>query len=107
MVQRTLLRNLSLALQIALVSDNNNWEVVLVLDSQDLLLKGHDLLEGLSAGDAVDQKEALAGAHVLLAHGGVLFLASGIENVEKGDLIVNDALLAVRICGRGEVSLDL
>lgn len=45
---RTLLGNLSLALQITLVADDNDWEVVLVLYSQDLLLEGHDLLERLS-----------------------------------------------------------
>lgn len=103
----TLLGNLSLALQIALVSDNDDWKIVLVLDSQDLLLEGHDLLERLSAGDAVDQKETLAGAHVLLAHSRVLLLSGGIKDIEKGDLLVNDALLAVGIWeGRKLASLD-
>lgn len=43
----TLSRNLALALQIALVSDDDHWEVVLVLNSQDLLLESGDFLEAL------------------------------------------------------------
>lgn len=73
-----MLGNLSVALQITLVADKDDGEVVLVLDAQDLLLEGHDFLEALAAGDAVDEEEALAGAHVLFSHGRVLLLAGGI-----------------------------
>lgn len=44
----TLPGHLSLALQITLVADNHHREVVLVLDSQDLLLESCDFLEALS-----------------------------------------------------------
>lgn len=87
--------NFALALKIALVADDDHGEVVLVLDSQDLLLECGDFLEALAGGDGVDKQETLACAHVLLSHGAVLFLASGIENIEKSDLIVDDTLLAV------------
>ena len=90
-------RHLALALQIALVADDNHGEIVLVLHPQDLLLESRDFLEALPGRDGVDEQEAFTGAHVLLAHGRVLFLTGGIEDVEQGNLIVNDALLAVRV----------
>jgi len=51
----TLFRNLSLALQITLVTNHDNGEIILVLHPQNLLLERHDFLETLSARDAVDQ----------------------------------------------------
>lgn len=90
-------RHLALALQIALVADDNHGEIVLVLYPQDLLLESRDFLEALPRRDGVDKQEAFTGAHVLLAHGRVLLLTGGIEDVEQGNLIVNDALLAVRV----------
>jgi hypothetical protein len=89
---------LPLAVKIALVADDNHWEVVLVLDSQDLLLEGHNLLEALPVGYRVDEQEALSCAHVLLSHCRVLFLSSCVEHIEKRDLVVDNALLAVRVC---------
>ena len=94
---RTLCRDLPLAIEIALVTDDNHGEVVLVLYSQDLLLERHNLLEALSVGYRVDEQEALACAHVLLAHGRVLLLAGCVEHIEQGDLVVDDTLLAVRV----------
>lgn len=101
-----MLEDFSLALQITLVADNNHGEVVLVLDSQNLLLESGDFLETLARCDGVDEQETFTRAHVLLSHGAVLLLAGGIEDVEKGDFIVNDTLLAVRVCtsGRAQVS---
>jgi hypothetical protein len=74
--------DLTLALEIALVADNDHGEVVLVLDSQNLLLEGGDFLEALAGCDGVDEEETLSGPHVLLAHGAVLLLASGVEDIE-------------------------
>ncbi len=51
----TLLRNLSLVLQIALVAYHDNWEIIFILDPQYLLLERQDFLETLSARDAVHQ----------------------------------------------------
>jgi hypothetical protein len=93
----TLSGHLTLAFQVALVANHYHREVVLVLDSQNLLLERCDFVEALLGSDRVDQEEALAGAHVLLSHSRVLFLAGSVENVEESDLIVNDALLAVGI----------
>lgn len=78
---RTFCAHLSLRLQIALVADDNDGEVVFVLDAQDLLLECDNLLEALPRCYAVDEQEALACSHVLLAHGRVFLLASGIEHV--------------------------
>lgn len=94
---RTLSCDFSLTLQIALVADDDHREVVLVFHSQDLLLECSDFLEALSRRDGVDQQETLSRSHVLLSHGGVLLLTGGIENVEQGDLLVDNALLAVGI----------
>lgn len=95
--RRTLPRDFSLALQIALVADNNHGEVVLVLDAENLLLESGDLLETLARSDVVNKQETLSRPHVLFAHGAVLLLTGGVENIEKSDLVVNVALLAVRV----------
>ena len=96
----TLCGDLPLAVEIALVADDNHGEVVLVLDPQDLLLECHDFLEALAVGYRVNEQEALSCAHVLLAHGRVLLLSGRIEHVEQRNLVVNDTLLAVRIWAR-------
>jgi len=74
----TIVGDLALVIQIALVPDNDHGEVVLVLYSQNLLLKGCDLIKALPRRDRVHKQETLAGAHVLLAHCRVFFLASRI-----------------------------
>jgi hypothetical protein len=91
---------LPLAVKIALVADDDHWEVVLVLDSQDLLLERHDLLVALPVGYRVNEQEALSRAHVLLSHRRVLFLSGCVEHIEKRDLVVDNALLAIRVCDR-------
>ena len=65
----TLSRNLSLSFKIALVSDDNDGKVVLVFDSENLLVEGGDFLEGVATCDGVDAQEALACPHILLTHG--------------------------------------
>lgn len=97
----TLLRDCALFLQIALVGDDNDGKVVLVLDAQDLLLEGHDFFEGLARRYGVDEQEALAGAHVLFPHCRVFLLARRVEDVQQSDLIVDHALLAVGVCWGG------
>jgi len=78
----TLLRNLSLVLQITLVAHYDDWEIILILDSQNLLLERQDFLETLPARDAVHQQEAFTRSHVLLSHRRVFFLARGIKDIE-------------------------
>jgi hypothetical protein len=94
----TLLRNLSLVLQIALIAYHNDWEIILILNPQNLLLERQDFLETLSARDAVHQQEALARSHILLSHRRIFFLARGIKDIEQCNLFVDHALLAVGIC---------
>jgi hypothetical protein len=93
----TLLRHLSLALQIALVAHDDDGKVVLVLYSEDLLLERHDFLEALPARNAVHQQEALSRSHVLFTHGRVLLLAGRIEDIQERVLGIDHAPLAVRI----------
>lgn len=103
-----MLRDHSILLQIALVTHNDDGEVVLVLDPQNLLLEGHDLLKRLARGDGIDEKETLARPHVLFSHCRVFLLSGCIQNIQQGDLIVNDALLAVGVCQRkSDESKDL
>lgn len=92
---RTSSCDLALVLKIALVSNDDNGKIVLVLYAQDLLLELLDFLKALLRSNAVYQKETLARSHILLPHCAVLLLTCSVENVEQCDLIVNDALLAV------------
>jgi len=77
----TLLGNLSLILQITLITHHNDGEIVLILDPQNLLLERDNFLETLSAGNTIHQQESLTRYHVLLAHCSVFFLAGGIKNI--------------------------
>jgi hypothetical protein len=81
--------------QIALVTNHDDWEVILVLHTEDLLLERENFLKALSACYAVDEEKAFACTHVLFAHGAVFFLACCVEDVKKSDFIVDEALLAV------------
>lgn len=63
-------------------------------------MEGLDLFEAVAVDDAVDEKKAFARAHVLLAHGRVLFLPSSIKNVQQRHLVVNQTLFAVRVFNR-------
>lgn len=85
-------------LQIDLVSYENHGDMVLVLDPAYLLMEGGDLVEALTGCDGVDEKETLAGAHVLLAHSRVLFLSGRVEDVKESNCAVDNALLSVGIC---------
>jgi hypothetical protein len=87
--------DLALVLEVALVGDDDDGEDVSVLDTQDLLMEGgaarHQceisgswradahFLERVAARDAVDQQEALAGAHVLLAHRAVFAVSAALR----------------------------
>jgi hypothetical protein len=68
-----------------------------------LLLEGCDLFETLAGRDGVNEQKTFACPHVLLSHGRILFLAGGIEDIEQRDLVVNDTLLSVGVCGRGSI----
>lgn len=55
-------------LKIALVRNNDDWELIHVLYSENLLIEGADFLERVAGSNGVDEQEALARAHVLLTH---------------------------------------
>lgn len=60
--------DLSLVLEIALVCHNDDGEVVFVFDTKDLLMECRDFVKTVAGRNAVDEKETLASAHVLLSH---------------------------------------
>lgn len=94
----TLLTNSPIHIKIALVSYHDHREVVLVFYSKNLLLESHDFDEARTARNRVNEQESFPGAHVLLAHGGVLLLSGSIQNVEERDFVIDDTLLAIRVC---------
>jgi len=69
MLNRTIHSNLSFVLQVTLVGHNNNRERVLVLYSEDLLVEGADLFEGVAGCNGVHEEESLASSHILFSHG--------------------------------------
>ena len=109
---RTVHANLALILQIALVCDNDDWERVLILDTENLLMECANFLERVPRGYGIYQQETFSCSHVLLAHGPakytfktvqgkqkknlrVFFLTSSIKDVQESYLIVDDALFTV------------
>jgi hypothetical protein len=61
--------NLTLELQIALIGDNDDGEVVLILDLQNELLEVHGLFERVSRGHRVHKQDALSGTYIRCPHG--------------------------------------
>lgn len=98
--------NLSLILQIALVSHDDDRERILVLHTKNLLMESTNFLERIAGGDRVNQEEAFASAHVLLPHSSIFLLTSGVEDVEQCDFFIDDALLAVRVLDCWVVFVD-
>lgn len=68
-IGQTLGGDLTFTFQIALVGDNDDGKVVLVFDSQNLLVERGDFLKRIAAGNGVDAKETFTGSHVLFTHG--------------------------------------
>jgi len=89
--------NLAFVLQIRLIGDDDNREGVLILHTEDLLVEDADFLKRVSGSNGVDEKEALASPHVLLPHSAIFLLTGRVEDIEEGDLVVDDTLLTVRI----------
>jgi len=95
---RTFCGDLSFRLEIALVTHNDHWKVVLIFDAQYLLLECDDLFERLPLGYGVDKQETFTGPHVLLSHCRVFLLTCGIEHIEECDFVIDNTLLAIRVC---------
>lgn len=102
----TVTADLPFILQVALVRHDDDGEVILVLYAQDLLVKREDLIEAVTRGDAVYQKEALPRPHVLFPHGRVLLLSGCVQDIEQCHLFVNHTLFAVRVLNRRVVFVD-
>lgn len=67
--RRTIHAHLTLILQITLVGDNDDRELIHILNSENLLVEGTDLLERVPRSDGIDEQETFTRPHVLLAHG--------------------------------------
>ena len=63
-----MLADLSLILEITFVRHDDNWEMILVLDTEDLLVERAYLLEGATRRDGIDEQETFSSTHVLFAH---------------------------------------
>lgn len=98
--------NLSFILKIALVSHDDDRERILVLHTKDLLMESANFLERIAGSDGVNEEEAFTSAHVLFAHCSIFLLAGSVEDVEQRDLIIDDALLAVRVLDCWVVFVD-
>jgi hypothetical protein len=59
--------NLTLVLEIAFVPHYHDRIRILILDSEDLLVEGNDLLEGFPRSDRVHNEESMPMSHPLLA----------------------------------------
>ena len=93
--------NLTVVVQIALVSNEHDGDLVLVLHTKDLLTEGGDFVKGGARGDGKDAEETLARAHVLVTHGAVLLLTGSVEDIKETGLIVDGDLLAVAVLDGG------
>lgn len=61
-----------------------------------------DVLKGLGVVDGEHTEEALPGAHVLVPHGTVFFLARCVQDVQQACLPINDYLLPVGVLREDE-----
>ena len=64
------------------------------------------LVERCPISKRENQKEALAGPHVLLPHGAELLLSGGVQDVQLGHGVIDDALLRVGIFNGGVIVRD-
>jgi len=98
--------NLTLRGKIALVTAEDHGYMVGILHTENLFAELVDFIEGAAGGNGVDEKEALASAHVLVTHSAVLLLTGGIKDIKKGSLTVDGDLLPVAILDSGIVFID-
>jgi len=97
--------------EVALVPHHHHRHLLCVLDPLDLLPVGRDVLERLDVVDGEYDEESLPGPHVLVPHGTILLLTSGVENIQEARLSIYHHLLPVAVLdGRvvlvNEVVLD-
>ena len=78
-----MLTNLSVVFEIRLVCDDDNRELVLILDTEDLLVECGDFLERASRRDGVYEEEAFTGAHVLFPHSTVVLSVRRVAQITR------------------------
>lgn len=86
--------------QVAFVADQHHRHVVRVFHSLDLFAVHRNVLERLGVVDGEHEQKAFAGAHVLVSHRTVLFLAGRVENVEQARFTVDHYLFSIRVFDR-------
>lgn len=94
----TLSRNHTFVFEITFVAHQYNREVIaflFALDSQDLPVQSMDLVERLLGVYREYEHKSLSIDHVLFPHCSILLLACGVEDVEEGKLVIDDALLSI------------
>jgi len=96
----------TLVLQIALVADQDRGEVLLVLDTDNLVADVLEVGKGRLGNDGVDEDEALAILHVKITHGSKLLRASGIKYLKKVLVAINLDVLTIRVLDCRIILLD-
>lgn len=89
--------------QVHLVGRQQHRVRLPILDAQDLRVEVADVLVALLVGDGVHQQEAVALAHVLLAHRAELLLPRRVQHVEYAPLSVDLGVLYVGVLDGGVV----
>ena len=98
--------HLTLPVHVGFVANDQHRELVAVLHPQHLLVELVHLLEGLPLRQGEDEEEALPGPHVLLAHRAELLLTGRVEDVQPRHVVVDHALLRVRVLYRWVIVRD-
>ena len=114
-LEPTICTDLSFIFQVTLVCHDNNRDIILILHAQYLLVENVDFLEGVARGNRVYKQKTLPSPHILLSHSTinsisqvkanvacatgkdilVFFLTCSVEDIKKGDLVVDNALFSV------------
>uniref|UniRef100_M3Z5K3 Uncharacterized protein n=1 Tax=Mustela putorius furo TaxID=9669 RepID=M3Z5K3_MUSPF len=99
-------RDLSLALQVHLVTHQDHGYTLVPLHADDLVPHGLDVLEALLVDEAIDEDEALAVLDVQVPHGRELLGARRVQDLQHRRRRVHFNLLAVEVLDGGVVLLD-
>lgn len=97
--------HLPLRLQVHFVPDQHHRDLLIPLDSYDLISHGLDVLETLLVDEAVDQDEPLAVPYVEIPHRGELLRARRVQDLQHGRRRVHFDLFPVEVLYRRVVFL--
>lgn len=100
-------RDFAHVIQIAFVTNENHWAFIEFFYVKNLVVElSLNLFKSRAGCNRVDEHEARAVAHVLIAHSRVFFLTRGIENVQQACFIIANDLLSVAIFDGGIVAVN-